>query len=43
MYLRIIMLTLIDRNLNVESLPLLTKMEIADLLLDRILGKLNER
>lgn len=35
--------TLIDRNLNVESLPLLTKMEIADLLLDRILGKLNER
>jgi phosphopantothenoylcysteine decarboxylase/phosphopantothenate--cysteine ligase len=35
--------TLIDRNLNVESLPLLTKMEIADLLLDRILGTLNER
>ncbi len=35
--------TLIDRNLNVESLPLLTKMEIADLLLDRILGKLNQR
>ena len=34
---------LIDRNARVESLPLLTKTEIADILLDRILGQLNER
>ena len=34
---------LIDRNAHVESLPLLTKTEIADILLDRILGQLNER
>jgi len=34
---------LIDRNQKVESLPLLTKIEIADILLDRILGQLNER
>jgi phosphopantothenoylcysteine decarboxylase/phosphopantothenate--cysteine ligase len=34
---------LIDRNAQVESLPLLTKMGIADILLDRILGQLNER
>ncbi len=34
---------LIDRNAKVESLPLLTKTEIADILLDRILGQLNER
>ena len=34
---------LIDRNAQVESLPLLTKTEIANILLDRILGQLNER
>ena len=34
---------LIDRNTQVESLPLLTKTEIADILLDRILRQLNER
>jgi phosphopantothenoylcysteine decarboxylase/phosphopantothenate--cysteine ligase len=34
---------LIDRNDQVESLPLLTKTEIADILLDRILGQLNDR
>ncbi len=34
---------LIDRNAQVESLPLLSKTEIADILLDRILGQLNER
>jgi phosphopantothenoylcysteine decarboxylase/phosphopantothenate--cysteine ligase len=34
---------LIDRNAQVESLPLLTKTEIADILLDRILAQLNER
>ena len=35
--------TLIDRNEKVESLPHLSKMEIADILLDRILTQLNER
>jgi phosphopantothenoylcysteine decarboxylase/phosphopantothenate--cysteine ligase len=34
---------LIDHNAQVESLPLLTKTEIADILLDRILAQLNER
>lgn len=34
---------LIDRNARVEALPLLAKTEIADILLDRILGKLNPR
>lgn len=34
---------LINRKAQVESLPLLTKTEIADILLDRILGQLNER
>lgn len=33
---------LIDRNSEVETLPLLPKMEIADILLDRILGQLNK-
>ena len=35
--------TLIDCNERIESLPLLSKTEIADILLDRILDKLNER
>ncbi len=35
--------TLIDRNEKVESLPLLSKTEIAELLLDRILWKLNKK
>ena len=34
---------LIDRNAQVESLPLLAKTEIADILLDRILAQLNAR
>jgi len=34
---------LIDRHSRAESLPLLTKIEIADILLDRILGQLNKR
>ncbi len=34
---------LIDRRARVESLPLLAKIEIADILLDRILGQLHER
>jgi phosphopantothenoylcysteine decarboxylase/phosphopantothenate--cysteine ligase len=34
---------LIDRHTKAESLPLLPKMEIADILLDRILGQLNKR
>jgi len=34
---------LIDRHSKVEPLPLLPKTEIADILLDRILGHLNER
>jgi phosphopantothenoylcysteine decarboxylase/phosphopantothenate--cysteine ligase len=34
---------LIDRHSKAESLPLLSKMEIADILLDRILGQLNKR
>ena len=34
---------LIDRNAQIESLPLLTKTEISDILLDRILVQLNER
>jgi phosphopantothenoylcysteine decarboxylase/phosphopantothenate--cysteine ligase len=33
----------IDRHSKAESLPLLSKMEIADILLDRILGQLNKR
>ncbi len=33
----------IDRNARVEPLPLLTKTEIADILLDRILSQVNER
>lgn len=35
--------TLIDRDAKVESLPHLSKTEIAELLLDRILGKLNNK
>ncbi|MDH5762005.1 MAG: bifunctional phosphopantothenoylcysteine decarboxylase/phosphopantothenate--cysteine ligase CoaBC [Nitrospinota bacterium] len=35
--------TLIDRHQKAESLPLLSKMEIADILLDRILAQLNDR
>ena len=34
---------LIDRDSKAESLPLLSKMEIADILLDRILGQLNKQ
>ena len=34
---------LIDRHSKAESLPLLSKIEIADILLDRILGQLHER
>ncbi len=34
--------TIIDREENIESLPLQSKMEIADLLLDRILARLKQ-
>ena len=33
----------IDRHSKAESLPLLSKIEIADILLDRILGQLHEQ
>ena len=35
--------TLIDRNGNVESLPLLTKREVADKILDRVVGLLSKK
>ena len=35
--------TLIDRDGNVDSLPLLTKREVADRILDRVVGLLAEK
>ena len=35
--------TLIDRNGNVESLPLMSKREVADKILDKVVGLLSER
>ena len=34
--------TLIDRNGNVDSLPLLSKREVADRILDRVAGMLKK-